>query len=190
MVQSNSSERKLRRRLYPWCFDRWRSSCAEKPGLDRPSSRDRDTVMASDRSMILSSSPRSSHTPRHCGQKSISTPCRSEIDSVTLQMGQSMPWPVAVDEFMTISFTLNHIRTLQNFGFNQRLWLEKLDFVLRHQDLARPVLATIERCYRRQCRCPFQVALCQRISDRVPRPWCLATENLGPNWSIGRFRSP
>src|SRR3546814_5265590 len=37
--------------------------------------------------MILSSSPRSSHTPRHWGQKSISIPSRLEIDRVTSHTG-------------------------------------------------------------------------------------------------------
>src|SRR3546814_14908966 len=63
--------------------------------------------------MILSSSPRSSHTPRHCGQKSISTPCRSEIDSVTLQTGQSMPWLAAADELMIISSRLAEVQILR-----------------------------------------------------------------------------
>src|SRR3546814_18409313 len=63
--------------------------------------------------MILSSSPRSSHTPRHCGQKSISTPCRSEIDSVTLQTGQSMPWLAAADELMLISSRLAEVQILR-----------------------------------------------------------------------------
>src|SRR3546814_7283354 len=70
-------------------------------------------MAVSERSMILSSSPRSSHTPRHCGQKSISTPCRSEIDSVTLQTGQSMPCPASAAELMIVSSRLSEDLSLQ-----------------------------------------------------------------------------
>src|SRR3546814_4866294 len=70
-------------------------------------------MAVSERSMILSSSPRSSHTPRHCGQKSISTPCRSEIDSVTLQTGQSMPCPASAAELMIVSSRLSEALSLQ-----------------------------------------------------------------------------
>ncbi len=45
---------------------------------------------AAARSMTLSSSPRSSHTPRHWGQKSISTPSRDEIERGTSQTGHFM----------------------------------------------------------------------------------------------------
>ena len=47
-------------------------------------------MAAEARSITLSSSPRSSQTPRHWGQKSISTPSRDEIERVTSQTGHFM----------------------------------------------------------------------------------------------------
>jgi len=45
-------------------------------------------AIVAERSISLSSSPRSSQTPRHCGQWSISTPWRSLMTSaVSVQLG-------------------------------------------------------------------------------------------------------
>ena len=50
-------------------------------------------------------------------------------------MGQSMPLPVAVDEFMIISSQLADVRTLLSLDTRQRQWSAKLDFVLRDRDV-------------------------------------------------------
>src|SRR3546814_8167323 len=81
--------------------------------------------------MILSSSPRSSHTPRHCGQKSISTPCRSEIDSVTLPTRQSMPWLAAADELMIISSRLAEVQILRTSNMRSEEHTSALQSLMR-----------------------------------------------------------